>query len=88
MLNPLLQQVFDAIFFAPDFHHFHEDDELIPGRTVGQLEPQIRRLVEMNLLVRELDKPDPIRYNMIQIANPAKNPKAAIAMGRFARPDI
>jgi hypothetical protein len=85
MLEPLLQQVYDAIRHAPDFHPFHEDDILLPEgiigqRTIGQLVPQIAHLVEMNLIIWKLIKPETEPFNLIQMANPEKHFQTKIAM--------
>jgi hypothetical protein len=80
MLDPLSRQVFDAIRLAPDFQHFHEDDELLPGMTIRQLGPQLRTLVDLKLIVCTRVMPDSEPFNLIQIANPVKHPQTTIAL--------
>ena len=86
MLDPLSRQIFDAIRYTPDFYRFHEYDQPfpgLPGRTVGELEPQLQQLTDMKLIVRGLVVPEQAAFNLIQIANPAKNPQTMLLMQRY-----
>ena len=74
---------YNALLTTQDFHHFHENDELIPGKTVRELTPQIRQLVDMGLVAWTLVMPDSEPFNLIQIVNPVKHPQTGIAMQRY-----
>ena len=54
MFDSELLQIFKQIHSTSEGHHFHENDILTNGKTVGELKLQLKTLSDDNLIVQKL----------------------------------